>query len=64
MQSRHERLEQTHQQVEREVLAAVGMARELQIEPCFSRGERAAGLVGQQDFYIALRRAGERRNRI
>ena len=59
MQSRHERLEQPHQEVEREVLAAVRVSGQLQVEAGVAGRERAPRLVGEQHPHIARRRAAQ-----
>src|SRR5712691_4794465 len=56
VQSRDEWLEQPPQQVEREVLAAVRVPRELQVVSSGARRECALRLMGQQYPDVALRR--------
>ncbi len=64
MESCDKRLEQPHQQVEREVLPAVRMPRELQIVPGGACRECALRLMRQQHPHIARRRPRHRRRGI
>src|SRR6266480_1647993 len=64
VEPRDERLEQSHQQVERKVLPAVRVPRELQVVPDGAGRERALRLMRQQHTDVALRRSRDRRRRI
>ncbi len=64
MKACDKRLEQPHQEVEREVLPAVRVPRGLQVVPCGPCRERALRLMRQQHPHVALRRPGDRRRRI
>src|SRR2546426_6487378 len=64
VESRDKRLEQPHQEVEREVLPTVRVPRELQVVPGGACRKRALRLMRQEHPHVALRRPRDRRRRI